>query len=84
VPCVISIGSKISRANIFRFKNYWLQHSEFKDIIQNAWNIPVGYTDNAKLINAIQKLEKMFKVMGKESPMLEGSNKQSELCDISS
>jgi hypothetical protein len=52
VPCVISIGSKIPRANIFRFENYWLHHSEFKDIVQNCWNIHVGYTDSAKIINA--------------------------------
>jgi hypothetical protein len=36
VPCVVTIGSKIPRANIFSFENYWLQHSQFKEKFQNA------------------------------------------------
>jgi hypothetical protein len=36
VPCVVAIGSKIPRAKIFRLENYWMQHSSFKDIVQNA------------------------------------------------
>jgi hypothetical protein len=37
-----------------------------------------------KLLMPNSKLEKKFKVMGKEPPLLEGSDKQSELYDISS
>jgi hypothetical protein len=47
VPCVISIGTKIPKAQLFRFEFFWLQHSEFKQIVQNIWNIPVGYSDSA-------------------------------------
>jgi hypothetical protein len=48
VPCVVSIGTKIPKARIFRFENFWLSHSSFKEIVQNAWNIPVNYTNSAK------------------------------------
>jgi exonuclease III len=34
VPCVVSIGTNIPKANVFRFENYWLQHSDFKNIVQ--------------------------------------------------
>ena len=36
LPCVISIDTNIPRAKIFRFENYWMQHSDFKDIVANA------------------------------------------------
>jgi hypothetical protein len=52
VLCVVAIGTKIPRARIFRFENFWLNHSSFKGILENAWNIPVNYSDSAKRINA--------------------------------
>lgn len=48
LPCVISIGTMIPKAQVFRFENHWLHHKEFKAIVQNAWNIPVGFKDSAK------------------------------------
>jgi hypothetical protein len=67
---VISIGTKIPRTKIFRFENYWLQHSAFTDIVKNAWNILVSYTNSAKRINAkLKKCEKGPKVMVKKSPL---------------
>ena len=52
VPCVIDIDTKLPTSNVFRFENYWLQFESFKQIVQNAWNIPVGHMDKAKLVNA--------------------------------
>ena len=52
VPCVIDIDTKMPTSNVFRFENYWLQHESFKQIVKNAWNIPVGHLDKAKLVNA--------------------------------
>ena len=52
LPCVIKIGTAIPKSRVFKFENYWSKHSSFKDIVQTAWNIPVGYTDPAKKINA--------------------------------
>ena len=56
VPCVIDIGTKIPKSQVFRFENYWLHHPDFKQIVQNAWNIPVGKIDCAKKINAKLKI----------------------------
>jgi hypothetical protein len=40
-PCVISIGTKIPKARIFRFENFWLQHSVlnklFKILRKSLW-----------------------------------------------
>jgi hypothetical protein len=66
VPCVISIGTKIPRAQVFRFENYWLQHSDFKNIVQNTWNILVGFTDIAKAMNAkLKNLRRAIKLWEK-------------------
>jgi hypothetical protein len=67
LPCVVAIGTIIPRAKLFRFENYWLQHSSFKEIVENAWNIPVGYTCSAKRINA--KFKKGSRLMGKKITM---------------
>jgi hypothetical protein len=86
VPCVISIGTKIPKAQLFRFENYWLQHSDLKDIVQNIWNIPVGFTDSAKKINAkLKNLRRGLKHWAKNLPCLkqqiEKINKVIELLD---
>jgi hypothetical protein len=47
LPCVIAIDTKIPRANIFRFENHWIQPSEFLQVVKNAWNILVGYSDSS-------------------------------------
>ena len=71
MPCVIAIGTKIPRAKIFRFENYWLQHSEFKQIVENAWNIPVGHSNSAKNINEkFKNLRRVLKLWAKNLPCL--------------
>ncbi|XP_073363138.1 uncharacterized protein [Aegilops tauschii subsp. strangulata] len=52
IPCVVRIGTLIPKSKFFRFENYWLQHSDFMDVVAIAWNIPVGHSDYAKSINA--------------------------------
>jgi retron-type reverse transcriptase len=48
-----------------------LQHSQFKEIVQNAWNIPVGFTDSAKRINAkFKNLRRALKLWAKNLPCL--------------
>ena len=71
VPCVISIGTKIPRTKIFRFENYWLQHSDFQQIVANAWHIPVGFEDSAKKINAkLNNVRRGIKLWAKNLPCL--------------
>ena len=52
LPCVKKIGTSIPKARVFRFENYWLQHSDFKQVVAAAWNIPVGNLDAVKSLNA--------------------------------
>ena len=47
LPRVIKIGTAIPKPGVFRFENYWLPHSNFKQVVPNAWNIPVGNLDPA-------------------------------------
>jgi hypothetical protein len=71
VPCVIAIVTKIPRAKVFRFENFWLEHSDFKTIVQSIWNIPVGFTDSAKRINAkFKNLRRGLKFWAKNLPCL--------------
>ena len=52
LPCVIKIGTSIPKARVFRFENYWLQHSDFKEVVTAAWSILVGNLDAVKSLNA--------------------------------
>ena len=66
VPCLIEIGTKILRANVFKFENYWLQHNTFKQTVQNAWSIPVGQIDCAKKVNAkLKNVRRALKLWSK-------------------
>jgi hypothetical protein len=68
---VIAIGTKIPRAKIFSFENYWLEYSEFKEIVQNIWNIPVVFSDSANRINAkFKNLRRGVKFWAKNLPCL--------------
>lgn len=49
-PCVVSICTSIPRARLFRFENYWLQHEQFPDLVQQCWSAPILQQDAAKLI----------------------------------
>jgi hypothetical protein len=68
---VIAIGTKIPRAKVFRFDNFWLEHFDFKTIVQSIWSIHVGFTDNAKRINAkFKNLRRGLKFWAKNLPCL--------------
>jgi hypothetical protein len=51
----VTIETKIPKAQIFRFENFWMHHSKLKEIVQAAWQIPTEYSDAAKRINAMLK-----------------------------
>jgi hypothetical protein len=38
IPFVLHIGSKIPKANMFRFENFWVEHPGFLDTIRLHWN----------------------------------------------
>jgi hypothetical protein len=71
VPCVVVFNTKIPKAKVFRIENHWMQHSKFKQIVQAAWNIPAGYVDSAKNINAkFKNLSRSLKLWEKNLPCL--------------
>ena len=66
LPCLIKIGTSIPKARVFRFENYWLKHSDFKEVVTAAWNIPVGNLDAAKSLNAkFKNLRRALKLWAK-------------------
>ena len=66
LPCMIKIGTNIPKSKMFIFENYWLKHSSFKQVVQSAWNIPVGHTDHAKKINTkFKNVRRALKVWAK-------------------
>jgi hypothetical protein len=87
LPCLIAFDTKIPRANIFRFENYWLQHSDFLQIVQNAWNIPVNQSNSAKRVNAKLKiLRRALRLWSKNLPCLKnliiGVNEVIDMLDV--
>ena len=55
VPYVISIGTSIPKANVFRFENYWINMPGFLEIVKNIWDIHCP-GDSAKSLSAKLKL----------------------------
>jgi hypothetical protein len=87
LPSVVAIGTKIPRAKIFIFENYWLQHSSFKEIEKNAWKIPLGYSCSAKRVYAkFKNLRRPISLWEKNRPCLKKQidqvNSVIELLDI--
>jgi hypothetical protein len=77
-PCVISIGTKIPKAKIFRFENYWMSHDSFQDIVKKAWDSPIAPMNSAKKINAKFKiLRRNLKNWAKNLPCLKNLIKKS-------
>lgn len=62
-PCVIRIGTSIPRSRIFMFENFWLEHTDFKDVVRNIWEQAVDESDSAKVISAkFKTLRKGLKI----------------------
>ena len=63
VPCVISVSTKIPRKSIFRFENYWLQHENFFQVVQQNWVAPVHLTDAVLILTAkFKNLRRALKI----------------------
>ena len=55
-------------------KNFWLQHHDFKEIVQSNWQQPSLATDSAKLVTAkFKRLGKCLKIWSKSISNLAGS-----------
>jgi hypothetical protein len=51
-PCLVSMNTDISKANVFQFENFWLLHEDFMPVMQHGWNLTVGKMDGAKRMMA--------------------------------
>ena len=38
-PCVVSIGTDIPKAQVFRFENHWIHMPGFMEVVQSIWMI---------------------------------------------
>lgn len=38
VPCKIMINTSIPKSNLFRFENFWTEHSDFMGVVQDSWS----------------------------------------------
>jgi hypothetical protein len=43
VPCVVSIGTSIPKAKVFRFENYWIKLPGFLDIVKKHLGYSVSW-----------------------------------------
>lgn len=52
VSCLLCIKINIPRAKVFRFENFWMEHRDFKQVMQHAWSLPPKHRDKAKSLMA--------------------------------
>lgn len=63
IPCVISISTKIPSAPIFRFENYWMDHENFLQVVQQNWVAPTHLTDATLILSAkFKNLRRSLKI----------------------
>lgn len=52
LPCQIVISTRIPRANIFRFENFWGHQNDFYDTVNASWAATVQMTDATRNISS--------------------------------
>lgn len=52
VPLRIDISTIIPKSSLFRFENYWVTATGFRDIVAAAWNCRTGNSDPSAVLNA--------------------------------
>ena len=50
IPCKIIISTQIPRSNVFRFKNFWVEHDTFLTIVQDSWSSTPVASNPIKII----------------------------------
>jgi hypothetical protein len=55
IPCKIFISTRIPKANIFRFENFWAEHEDFVDTVCISW------TGNRKESTTVKQISKKLK-----------------------
>jgi hypothetical protein len=81
IPCKITIGTDIPKANIFRFENFWPEHPGFIEAVVSAWDEPVRNSNSSasvlagKLKNTRFKLKNWSKSLSQLSSLIKNCNK---------
>jgi hypothetical protein len=81
IPCKITIGTDIPKANIFRFENFWPEHPGFIEAVVSAWDAPVRNSNSSasvlagKLKNTRFKLKTWSKSLSQLSSLIKNCNK---------
>jgi hypothetical protein len=74
IPCCVQIGTKISKANVFRFENFWMQHPGFMELVQESWSSSTQSNNStSKIVAKFKNLRRTLKHWSK------GINKISNL-----
>ena len=68
VPCVVSIGTSIPKAVVFRFENHWCALPGFMEVIQTIWAINFPGDSAKRLSSKLKLLRKGLKNGAKVSP----------------
>jgi hypothetical protein len=58
LPCVIQIGTSLPKVQIFRFEKFWMEHTDFMDIVKLTWEVEVRANNTASRISVKLKLLK--------------------------
>ena len=76
IPLARPISDHIPKSSLFRFENFWLQHHDFMEVMENIWEQDVQEQDSAKRITAkFKRLRKGLKFWSKEKSQLAQSIK---------
>ena len=62
IPCVVNIGTKIPKAKVFRFENYWVRQPGFLDLVQNIWGHSVPGNAAKVITSKLKLLRKALKI----------------------
>jgi hypothetical protein len=52
VPCFVQIGTRIPKAKVFRFENFWMQHPGFLELVEESWGSSIQSQNAASRIAA--------------------------------
>lgn len=50
--CIVNVNTNVPRAKIFRFENFWMEHSNFLQVVNHGWAVLVATSDPAKKVMA--------------------------------
>jgi hypothetical protein len=82
VPCKVMINISIPKSNLFRFENFWSEHSEFLSLVQNTWiqYYHHGTVNSASLLSA--KFKKLRQALKRWSKQLSNLNMLISNCNM--